>query len=133
MPFGPALDALQAMYRSGSAAGAVVIPLPGNTGDLPFFDLQAVLDGVTYTLQFRWNVRLGAWFVTVLDGEGATVIVGDTALRVAFPLNAYFTGRQPPGAFVLMDTAGAGVDPGLVDLGQRFKLVYFTAAALGLA
>ncbi len=108
--------------------------------DLPFFDLQATLDGVTYTLAFRWNVRLGAWFLTVLDSDSSNVLVGDTALRVNFPLSAYMSTRQPPGQFVVIDSSGQGLDPIAIsldrsfatDLGKRCKLVYFTAAELGI-
>ena len=108
--------------------------------DLPYFDLQATLDGVTYTLVFRWNVRLAAWFLTVLDADASNVLVGDTALRVNFPLSAYMSTRRPPGQFVVIDSSGQGLDPIAIslqrsfttDLGTRCKLVYFTVDELGI-
>lgn len=102
-------------------------------GDLPFYDQQVVLEGVTYTLQFRWNVRLGAWFLTVLNSEGATVIHGDAKLVVNWPINAYVVNRQPPGALVAVDTSSEGREiEAMEDLGSRVQLVYFTTEELGL-
>lgn len=108
---------------------SLTIPIvPGDA----FFDLQAVLDGVTYTLQFRWNVRLEAWFMDILDEQGVTMLLAGLRLVANWPLGAYNTGRQPPGAFVAFDTSGEGLDPGLDDLGDRVQLKYFTAEDLGL-
>ena len=96
------------------------------------FTTQAVLDGVTYTLQFAWNVRLSSWFMDVLDSQGIEVLQTGLRLVANWPLAAYTTGRSPPGAFVALDTSGAGADPALLDFGGRVKLKYFTAAELGL-
>lgn len=126
---GPVLDVIKAILTGGGLTGAVVVPL---RSDLPFFDLQAVLDGTTYTLQFRWNVRCSAWFMDVLDETADNVLVGGLQLVVDFPLGVYQTGRNPPGVFMLIDASGLGLDPGINDLGQRVRLLYFTAAALGL-
>jgi hypothetical protein len=66
------------------------------------------------------------------SAESAAVVLGNTALRVCWPLYAYRTGRRPPGCLVLMDTTGGGIDPGPDDLGGRCKRIYFRAEALGL-
>lgn len=105
----------------------LVIPLPSG---LPNFDVQADLDGTTYTLALRWNVRLGAWFLRVLDAQGVVVLLGDQRLVADFPLAAYVTGRSPPGFLAAVDTSGAGMDPGFDDLGSRVILRYTTAAEL---
>ena len=103
------------------------IPLPPA---LPNFDLQADLDGTTYTLAMRWNARLGAWFVRVLDATGVVVLMGDQRLVADFPVALYVTGRQPPGLLTAVDTSGAGLNPGFDDLGSRVILTYTTAAEL---
>jgi len=100
--------------------------------DLPFFDLQVTLESVTYTLEFRWNVRAGKWFMSVLDETSNTVLQAAAKVVANWPLFAYVTGRQPAGAFLAFDTTGAGLDPGLNDLGNRVQLIYFTTAELGL-
>lgn len=107
-----------------------VIPLDPT---LRYFDFQAPLDGVTYTIELRWNQRIAAWFIRVLDEQGDGVLMGDTKVVANWPIAAYFTGRQPPGAFVFVDSTGAGIDPGLNDLGARVIMTYNDAAELGLS
>lgn len=99
---------------------------------LPFFDFQVPLDGVTYTLQVRWNVRASSWYMDVLDEQGQVVFLAGLRLAANWPLAAYNTGRSPPGSFVVMDTAGEGADPDIASLGIRHVLLYWTAAELGL-
>lgn len=109
------------------------IEIPLSEGaPLPFFDLQTSLENVTYTLEFRWNVRANSWFMRVLDETGSTVIQGDHKLVANWPMGAYVSNRQPPGAFVVVDSAGAGADPDVASLGVRHKLLYYTSTELGL-
>jgi hypothetical protein len=98
--------------------------------DLLFYDLQHDLDGSTYTLELRWNVRGQAWFMKVLDAEGVNILQGDIKLVANFPLGAYTTGRSPPGVFMLIDTSGNEEEAGETDLGSRHKLLYWTEAEI---
>jgi len=104
--------------------------VPTGDGQTPFFDLQVTLDDATYTLEFRWNVRLGAWFMSILDEQGTTQIMSGIRLVANWLLSPYTIGNLPPGAFVAWDTSGQGLDPGLGDLGSRVKLIYITQAEL---
>jgi hypothetical protein len=108
-----------------------MINIPIKSGD-PNFSVQATLENVTYTLAFRWNVRASAWFMDVLAADGVTIIQSGIKLVCNWWLAAYTTARQPPGAFMALDTSGASVDPGLDELGDRVKLIYFTTTDLGL-
>jgi len=100
--------------------------------DLKHYTLQVTLEEVTYTLEFRWNVRLAAWFMDVQDLNGTTTLIAGLRLVANWPLAAYKTGRRPPGAFVAIDTSGKGIDPGADDLGDRVQLRYFSSTDLGL-
>ena len=112
---------------------SLIIPIPLSEGvPLPHFDMQTQLEGVTYTLKLRWNVRWQAWFMDILDEQGTTALVSGLRLVVSWPLAAYRTERKPPGVFVIVDTSGAKQDPALIDLGTRCQVVYFTVAELGL-
>jgi hypothetical protein len=108
---------------------SVFIPIKS---DAAYYDLQVTLEDVTYTLEFRWNVRLEAWFMHILDAEGVNLIRAGLRLVVGWPLNAYAAARTPPGAFLLVDTTGADEEAGLEDLGERHQLVYFSSTELGL-
>lgn len=110
----------------------MAVSIGGLRQDQPFFSIVVTLDAVSYTLQFRWNVRAAAWFVTVLDAVGVNVLLGDTRVVANFPLALYVTGRAPSGLLMAVDTSGQGLDPGLTDLGDRIDLQYFSKAELGL-
>lgn len=109
------------------------IPIARTNDDTGFFDLQVVLDGVTYTLEFRWNVRLGAWFLAVLDAEGVVPFLVGLRLVADWPLALGVVDRQPPGRLMIVDTGaplGQGQDPGFDDLGNRAQMVYFSKSEL---
>jgi hypothetical protein len=112
---------------------AFVIPVVRNADDAAHFDLQAQLDGVTYTLEFRWNVRLGAWFMNVLDAEGESPCLVGVRLVADWPLAQNIVDRSPPGYFLALDTGaaeGSGEDPGFDDLGSRVQLWYIPEAEI---
>lgn len=90
---------------------------------LPAFETLTTLDGALYTLGWRWNARAGAWLFDLSDAEG-TPIVSGVAVRVGVP---FLFGVGPGGAFLALDSTGAGVDPGLTDLGDRVGVYYASA------
>lgn len=119
----------------------VLIPITRDSDDASFFDLQVVLEDVTYTLEFRWNERAtridgdgneaaGAWFMNVFDAEGVTPLALSVRLVVDYPLAVVPVDREPPGIFFAIDTEGVigeGVDPDFDDLGTRVQLHYATS------
>ena len=109
---------------------SVTIPL---RNDLPYFSLQVSLDDVVYTLTFRWNDRLSAWFMDI--GNEDTSVTYSSGLRVVvgYPMAANSAGRLPPGALIFVDMQGTDADPGIDELGQRVQLLYFSVVELGLA
>lgn len=99
------------------------------TGDpLPFFEIQAVLDGVTYAIEWKWNIRHQAWFVNVWDEQLQTLYLAGQKVVANYPLGIWITGASPPGALMVVDTTGAGAQPGLGTLGVQHQLYYLTAA-----
>ena len=106
---------------------SVTIPL---RSDLPWFDEQAVLDGVTYTLEFRWSERASRWLLSVRDGAGQATYVEGVQLVEGYPVVATRPAALPPGALILVDTLGQGAEAGQGDLGTRHHLLYFAAAEL---
>ncbi len=101
----------------------VTIPI-SNLDSLAFFSLQALLDNVTYTLQFRWNDRAAGWFMDVLNEAGDTVYVAGIRLVGGAALSGNITGRPYPGFFIAFDTSESGKDAGFDDLGKLVVLLY---------
>ncbi len=98
--------------------------------DLPHMELQVPLEGRTYTLELRWSVREERWYLDVMTEEREGIYVG-IALVLNLKLGLRCASELfPPGAFFLLDTSGANLEPGLADLGARCKLLYFEAAEL---
>jgi hypothetical protein len=108
----------------------VVIPL---RVDFPEYDLQVVLDDVTYSLSFRWNGREEAWYMDVRTElevdiwNGIKIVVGPKLGKRCVDV------RFPPGALVAVDTTGSDVGPGLEDLGGRVQLLYYNEVELAEA
>jgi hypothetical protein len=95
---------------------------------LPHYDLTTTLDGVSYTLEFRWNTRDSSWFMSIRLEDGTDVVNG-VKVVVGYPLG--FRSRhasRPPGMFQALDTSGKKQDPGINDLGARVRLYYFDLA-----
>lgn len=103
---------------------AVIIPC---RPDLTWYDMQVVLEDVTYTLEFRWNARELCWYMD-LKAEDDDPIVTSVKVVVDFPLcNRVNDPRRPSGYFLANDTVNlVGRDPGITDLGDRVRLLYLT-------
>lgn len=92
--------------------------------DVEHYEQQVELDVVFYTLLLAWNHRAESWFISLSLADGTPImsgmkVVADTPLL-------YYCGhpQKPPGDLLALDTSGAGVSPGLDDLGVRVLLVY---------
>lgn len=100
----------------------------------PSWSQLTALDGVTYTLAFRWNQRDGRWLLDLADGEGSPIRSGMMLGTNTVPLRGCVDARRPAGELVIVDTTGANdVDPGFDDLGARFVLLYFSATEVAAA
>lgn len=84
------------------------------------------LGGRDYLLTFRWNARIGRWFLTVAT-ESGTVIRECVPLAPDFPvLRGVRNAARPEGELYLADTQRAqGLeDPSVDSLGARHQLLY---------
>jgi hypothetical protein len=107
---------------------ALQIPL---RSDLPHYDMQVVLEGVTYTLEFRWNARDAAWYMNLMTEAGVAIWM---SIKIVVDLPLAFRCKnplKPPGKFIAFDTTGAKADPGEADLGNRVQLLYFEKSEIG--
>lgn len=95
--------------------------------DLDHYSMQVTLEGVIYTLVFRWNVREASWYMQIQDAQG-NALCGGYKIVVGFPIAARSrVAGKPPGFFWAFDSTGEDRPPAIDELGERVRLVYFTA------
>lgn len=92
---------------------------------------RTTLDGVDYLLDFVWNARDPAWFVSISSIDG-TELVNGIKLVSNWPLlrtHRYINGL-PPGELIAVDLSGSIDKAGYGDLSNGVKLTYFDVAEL---
>lgn len=107
-----------------------MIIIPTGDGVSSFFSQQVTLEGTTYTLEFRWNVRGEFWSMSIFDATGQTAISTGHKLNVDYLIGKFYSDRDPPGLFLAYDTSGDGVEMAFEDLGNRVQLIYFESTEL---
>jgi len=97
---------------------------------LPFYSETVLLEGTSYNLFFKWNVRDSAWYMSIQTSNQVDIVDGIKIVCDWGLLRRYRSLAVPPGEIVAVDTTGAGIDPGLNDLGTRVILTYVTSPEL---
>jgi hypothetical protein len=93
-------------------------------------ELQVPIEGRVYTLALRWAGRDARWYLDIFDEDRTPVYVG-VAVVLNFPLAFRCASTLMwPGVLMATDTSGENAEPGLDDLGERVKLIYYDAAEL---
>ena len=103
--------------------------LPTRT-NIPHYEFEIELDGVSVRLEFRWNDREAAWFFDVLELDASPILQGRKVVLGLPLLGRFADARLPTGDLIAIDTAGTNVEPGIDELGTRVRLCYATAAEL---
>lgn len=100
--------------------------LPTRT-DLAIYRERVDLEGDTFTLDFQYNSREGAWYFDLLDAD-ATPIRSGIRVVVGVPLLRLIHGAgKPAGEMMATDQSGEDQEAGAEDLGDRVLLTYLEA------
>lgn len=99
--------------------------LPTLTDGTEAYDRRIQLDGVEYSFQFRYNLRRELWSFSIFGLDGTAVLAGQT-VHCGIPLNRRAVGG-PPGVLIAVPETESLDPPTLLELGDRVKLLYFTA------
>jgi hypothetical protein len=91
------------------------------------YEYAVDLEGSTYVVELRWNVRAAAWFLSLFDAARAPIAVGRKVALGADLRGRSADGRLPSGTLLALDTSGAGLDAAEGDLGARVLLAYVEA------
>lgn len=93
-------------------------------------EAQVAIEGRTYVLDVRWSVREERFYLDVYDESREPVYTG-IAVVLNFPLGVRCASSDFwPGILLAVDTTGENAEPTLADLGDRVRLVYYSAAEI---
>ncbi len=89
------------------------------------------LDGSAFLLDFNWNGRGGAWFISLSDAEGVPLVMSRKVVTDR-PLFGRFKFQEgmPKGEVYALDPSGQIAYAGYTELGTAVELFYFDAAEL---
>lgn len=93
------------------------------------FDVS--LDGVVYTFRVYWNLRSSNYFFDLVRSSDSAVVIRSVRVAVGTAPLVRLTGSvRPTGELFVLDTSEKNQDPGLYELGDRVKMLYFSRAEL---
>lgn len=96
------------------------------------YSFEVELDGETFTLEFYYNARDEAYYMSVYDAFGVAVVQGRKLTDRSFPLYGVRTENRPAGTIYLSDPAHINRPPVVGELGDDFELIYLDEAELDL-
>jgi hypothetical protein len=92
---------------------------------------RMTLDGLSYTLDFAWNGRDGAWYLGIYDAIGEPLLLSRKIVTNRPLLKRMrFIAGLPAGELFASDPAGLIEYPGYDELGLAVKLLYFEKVEL---
>jgi len=100
------------------------------TNDYPNYTIDVTLDGVEYTLGFRWSERGCSWVcsIALLDG---TVLSPGQRVALSVPLFQQLPDlRLPAGILIANDTSNEGAEATEDNFGLTVELLYYTLEEL---
>ena len=94
----------------------------------PYYSENIILEGQTFTLELKWNIRESSWYMSVFTDENEELANGVKVVANWPLLRRLVDSKTPLGQIVAYDTSNLGLDPDFDELGTRVILLYYTAA-----
>lgn len=97
------------------------------------YSQRMTLDGVSYRLDFAWNGREGAWYLSLYDAAGNPLVTSRKLATNAPILKRFrFVQGLPPGEFMAADYSATIPYAGYTELGPErgVKVLYFDAVEM---
>lgn len=88
------------------------------------YEFRISLDGVFFTLAFRFNFRMNRWFMDVKDGENVPLINGVPLLQGTDLIERFKAVTLPAGHFLMLNLEDETIEAGADDLGANSLLLY---------
>jgi len=90
----------------------------------PYYDMEVVLDGVEFILEFMLNSRDGSWYLSVYDAS-RTILRAGVRLVINWPLMRSWVSENSPSGDIVCITQGQNKTlPGEGQLGVDAVLTY---------
>ena len=86
--------------------------------------MRVPLSKVTYTLELRYNNRMGRWILNILDPIGAPILMGLPLLNMRDVTGQYKHLPVPKGPIFSIDDSGKGLEPTLSSFLTDHGLIY---------
>jgi hypothetical protein len=100
------------------------------TLDVPYYEFEVELDGVEFKMEFRFNARDDAWFMTLLDTEDTVLRAGIKIVNEWSLLRLWRDATRPAGEIVSINQGNVTEPPTLDQLGSDVLLEYLDAAEI---
>ena len=100
-----------------------VFDLPTST-TLPFYNFEVELDGVTFKLEFKFNVRGDTWYMTILDPNDNILRAGLRVVNEYTILRLWQEATRPDGEIIAIPLGGQTTPATLEQLGEDVILTY---------
>lgn len=101
--------------------------LPTST-TLPYYEFEVELDGVEFKLEFRFNDRDDAWYMSILDSEDTLLRAGLRVVNSWLLLRLWAEATRPDGEIASVNQGQVLAPPTLNQLGAEVVLTYLDAA-----
>lgn len=91
-----------------------------------YFEQPWTLDGTTYVLTMRYNLRAQCWYMDVADATGSAIVCGIPLLATRDLLKQYSAYNVPKGLMFVFDPSGQNATPGMDDFSVNHRLMYLS-------
>jgi len=95
---------------------------------LPYYENEVELDGVEYRLEYRYNDRDDAWYLTIRDAEDTLLRAGIRIVNSWQLLRLWAEATRPAGEIVSVNQGKVEAPPTLQQLGAEVVLNYLDEA-----
>jgi hypothetical protein len=90
----------------------------------PWFTFRIPLSSVTYSIEMRYNTRMGRWIFSLGDAIGTPIVVGIPIFPNRDLLSRYQGSAIPPGPLFCIDDTGQNTPPTLSSFLTDHRLIY---------
>lgn len=101
-----------------------IYKIPTSTS-LSYYEMEVVLDGVSYKLEFKYNTRDEAWYLNILDPSDTILrsgikVVNDWGLLIRWQ----DVDTRPQGEMIAVPNGKTSLPATLTELGEKVILTY---------